>query len=292
MKTIKRSAIAAVACATSLAMLAIPATAGAQTETKTFTGDGLTFVDLGQADPYPRDLQVSGVRGLITDLGLSFDGFSDDRPSDADTLLVGPDGKSVTPVSDAGGTTPVAGLDFTFQDGTTPFSLAGPLISGTFQPTDYDPNEPMNAPAPTPPFGTTLSQFEGTDANGTWRLFGFSDFFDGDTDGSLSGWTLTITSQPPTVDLTASKQKLKGKVKVTATSNVDTTLVLAGGVKANSTELNAGVETLVSAQLTKKTKKRLAGKLAKGKKAKLSVTGSATDVTQAVATDSAKVKFK
>jgi hypothetical protein len=170
--------------------------------------------------------------------------------------------------------------------------MAGPLISGTFQPTDYDPNEAMNAPAPAPPFGTTLAQFSGINANGTWRLFGFSDFFDGDTDGSLSGWTLTITSRPPTVDLTAAKQKLKGKVKVTASSNVDTTLVLTGGVKANSTALQAGSKTVIKAKLAKKTKKRLAGKLADGKKASLKVTASATDVTDAVAKDTAKVKFK
>lgn len=277
---------------TVIAMVAMTGTAGAQTETKTFNGSGLSFQDLGQADPYPRDIQVSGVRGLITDLGLKFDNFSSDRPADVDTLLVGPDGKSLTPISDAGGTTPVGGLDWTFQDGTTPFSMAGPLISGTFQPTDYDPNEPMNAPAPAPPFGTTLSQYKGTNANGTWRLFGFTDFFDGDSDGSLSGWTLTITSKPPTVDVTASKQKLGGKVKVTATSNVDTTFVLSGGVKANSTQLKADTKTVVKAKLNKKTKKRLAAKLADGQKAKLNVTGSATDVTDAVAKDSVKVKFK
>lgn len=274
-----------------IAALGMTGTAAAQTETKAFTSQNVTFPDIGNANPYPRTLEVSGVRGLVTQLGLKYDGFSSDRPVDIDTLLVAPDGKTLVPISDAGGATGVAGLDFTFQDGAAPFTAAGPLTSGTFQPTDFDPLEPWNAPAPAPPFGTTLAQFNGINANGTWRLFAFSDFVDGDSDGSLSNFELTITSELPTLTLKAKKQKLKGKVKVTATGNSDGTLSLSGGVKASTAQLKAGVPTVVKAKLKKSVRKSLAAKLARGaKKAKVVVKGSFTDVTATTASSKVKVK--
>ena len=59
-----------------------------------------------------------------------------------------------------------------------------------------DPNHPEDlypAPAPDPPWGSTLSVFNGTNPNGTWSLYIVDDYngFDGYIEG---GWCLTINT--------------------------------------------------------------------------------------------------
>lgn len=48
------------------------------------------------------------------------------------------------------------------------------IWSGTYEPTAYGVRPNMPAPAPVPN-ATTLSAFNGTDPNGTWKLFVYDD---------------------------------------------------------------------------------------------------------------------
>jgi hypothetical protein len=71
------------------------------------------------------------------------------------------------------------------------------LQSGTFRPT-YDPADSViafNAPAPSADGNAALSVFDGSNPNGTWRLFVQDDFGPGDS-GSIAGdWALGITAE-------------------------------------------------------------------------------------------------
>ncbi|MFF2290439.1 hypothetical protein [Peribacillus butanolivorans] len=50
-----------------------------------------------------------------------------------------------------------------------------PIVSGTYRPTNIGVSDVLTAPAPAPPYGSTLSVFDGTNPNGTWSLFVFDD---------------------------------------------------------------------------------------------------------------------
>jgi uncharacterized repeat protein (TIGR02543 family) len=51
------------------------------------------------------------------------------------------------------------------------------------------------APAPAPPYGQTLSVHNGTDPNGTWSLYTFTDTWG--QYAAQTGWTLTLTTPDP-----------------------------------------------------------------------------------------------
>jgi hypothetical protein len=71
------------------------------------------------------------------------------------------------------------------------------LVSGTFQPTNYDFTafpDTFAAPAPTnPTHGSALAVFNGTDPNGTWRLF-IRNQGTVETGALNGGWGLRITA--------------------------------------------------------------------------------------------------
>ena len=68
----------------------------------------------------------------------------------------------------------------------------GPLVSGTFKPTNIGAGDVFPVPAPAPTGGSALSVFTGTNPNGTWNLW-VDDQFAPDG-GSLSGWCLNVVS--------------------------------------------------------------------------------------------------
>src|SRR6185503_10065674 len=67
---------------------------------------------------------------------------------------------------------------------------AGPLVSGTFKPSDFAPADTFPAPASAPSGGSALSAFTATNPNGTWSLYVVDDTT-GDS-GTLVGWCLDI----------------------------------------------------------------------------------------------------
>jgi hypothetical protein len=293
----KMALTAAVAGAAAVAILAAFASA-AKAETKAFTQmQDITIYDLDQMEPTPSSLEVAGMRGTITKVVLGLQDLSVNRPPDLDLLLVAPDGKTVVPMSDLGAATAVSDLDIAFDDDApNPPSQGGLLTSGTYDPSDpFDPDEPTGTVfgAPQPPYGHTMAALAGGSPNGSWRLFGFEDLFNGGgAVGGIDDWSIQITTIEPDVTLTAKKQKLTGKVKLLATSNVDGSLGLTGGVKAKTVELVGGVPTSLKAKLTKKTRKALVAKLENRKTAKAPVSGVFTDASDTTDTAQVKVKVK
>lgn len=160
----------------------------------------------GQAVPYPSNIFVTGLSGQVTEVSASLRGVSHTEPQDLDVLLSGPTpATNVILLSDAGGQAQVSDLDLVFDDeaaGAAPT----PLTSGTFRPTDLDPDAQVDAfPAPAPSLSgaTALSTFDGASANGTWSLWVVDDAT-GDTGSISDGWCLTITSQSPTTTVLTS----------------------------------------------------------------------------------------
>ena len=110
-------------------------------------------------------------------------------------------------MSDVGGTTQVANVFLTFQDSSPAFLPdAGPLMTGTFKPTNIGDDESFPAPAPGgPPTGTTLSAFNGINANGVWSLYVLDD--NGNNAGSIGGgWGILISTDASACSLNFSRR--------------------------------------------------------------------------------------
>jgi hypothetical protein len=123
-------------------------------------------------------------------------------------------------MADVGGTSsnPISNVNLIFDDAASgAIPDQGPLVSGTYQPirgTDHTGScqTPASFPAPAPagPYGSpSLSVFNGSDPNGTWKLYVIDDTR-GDT-GSITGWSLDIsTTTVPTTPTTKSDCKKGG----------------------------------------------------------------------------------
>lgn len=159
-------------------------------------GDGAR----GRATPYSSVITTSGLTGAITDVKVTLTNVNHLNPDDLDILLIAPSGKRILLLSDAGGTTDVVNATITFDDAaaaTVPD--AGPLVAGTFKPTDFGTGDTMpDFPGPYPnsaTAGTTTlaSVFDGTEPNGAWQLVVVDDATT--SDGSImGGWSIDVTA--------------------------------------------------------------------------------------------------
>lgn len=145
----------------------------------------------GSATPYPSIISISGFSGAITDVNVTLHGLTHTFPTDLDILLVGPAGQSVLLMSDVGGGSDLDNATLTFDDQAAS-SVPNPIVAGTYKPTNVGNGDNIPAPAPSGPWGTQLSVFNGNYANGSWRLFVFDDGLF--ADGSIDGWSLAINS--------------------------------------------------------------------------------------------------
>ena len=180
---------------------ALPLAPSAPSATATFTNPapitipaGAPPASSGPASPYPSSLVVSNLTGFVQFVSVTLHGLSHSFPDDVDVLLVGPQGQNLVLMSDTGGSSDAPGVTLSFHDGA-PALLAdeGALESGTYRPTNIGGDDPFPAPAPTPSPATSLSVFNGTEPNGTWRLYIVDD--NGVDFGSLAGgWSLTIAT--------------------------------------------------------------------------------------------------
>jgi subtilisin-like proprotein convertase family protein len=153
----------------------------------------INIVGTGTADPYPSQIVVSGYSGSITRATVTLSNFSHLSPDDVDIMVVGPDGRRIVLMSDAGGTTEAGGIDLTFDDNAaSAIPDSGALASGTYRPADYEPGEVFPAPAPSgAPTGSTLNAFYGGVPNGIWRLYILNE--NGTSFGSIAGtWSVTL----------------------------------------------------------------------------------------------------
>jgi hypothetical protein len=72
------------------------------------------------------------------------------------------------------------------------------LVTGTYKPTDLaGATDTFGGTAPAAPYATTLSAFNNSNPNGTWRLFVRDNLAGGgSTTGSIASWNLIITPRP------------------------------------------------------------------------------------------------
>jgi len=212
---------------------------------------------LGKADPYPSNINVSGLAGVITDVNVSLFGIDVTREDDLDILLAGPLGQSVIVMSDTCGNTG-GPFDFTFDDeaaGPLPDSDGGdlvPCVSGTYQPSNYvggtDP-DPFDAPAPGGA-SAALSVFDGTVPNGTWSLYVMDDR-SGSVGAITGGWSLTITTTDvviePGAGVITAADVLRAQAPLCADLSGDTNPVVRAVIPAG-TVTNGGVYCRVLAE--------------------------------------------
>ncbi len=170
--------------------------AGGSINTNANTGN-LPIPAVGKAIPYPSTNTVFGITGLVEKVTVTFSGFSHTYPEDLDILLVGPSGQSVVLMSGAGGSQHATNVTITFDDNSSmPLPDQSQIQSGTYKPSWYIPALGLESPAPPPPYGDTLSVFNGTSPNGDWKLYIY-DVEDGDEGNLSSGWRLHIMAGQP-----------------------------------------------------------------------------------------------
>ena len=195
-----------------------------------------TSYAVGQANPYPSSIAVSGMSGTITDVRVTLINLTHTFPDDLGFLLVGPTGAQVVLQSDVGGSIVVNNLTYTFDDSATSgIPNSGPIASGSYKPTSVDKdNDLFPTPAPSPPYNQTApggsstlnGVFSGTNPNGPWKLFAVDNFI-GNSGAINGGWTLQITTNATagTVQLSASSYTVgegAGSIVIPVTRSGDT----------------------------------------------------------------------
>jgi hypothetical protein len=159
-----------------------------------------------QAAAYPSTIEVGGLSGTITRVGITLKGFSHQNPSSVRVLLVGPSGGDgpLVALLDDPSAVPVSNIDLSFDDGgpelPTPPSTT-PLASGTYRPfsTGLEACGTFGPSAPKENDGLCyhdpLGAFAGQSPNGTWSLYVYHSVSTlTDETGSIAGWCLDITT--------------------------------------------------------------------------------------------------
>jgi subtilisin-like proprotein convertase family protein len=179
-------------------------------ETSFSNTGSINIPDVGTASPYPSTISVSGINGAIGKLTVTVNNLSHSLKSDLDMMLVGPNGQSVILMSDVSPNLST----ITFDDAGEPLVptprpkppangnsvgntnvSATPTDSRTYQPTNKDSNDKFPNLPPVSGVGTSLSIFNGSSPNGTWKLYVVDDA--GRDSGRIAGgWRLTIRVDP------------------------------------------------------------------------------------------------
>jgi subtilisin-like proprotein convertase family protein len=157
----------------------------------------------GQSDPYPAQIVVSNVAGVVTNLKVTLTGITHTFPDDIDILLMSPSGKGLILMADAGGglANGLNNVTITLDDAAaTVIPDTNKITAGSYRCGNYaagwDPFPQYQFSAnPLIPFGvytnnTTLAAFNGENPNGIWSLYVVDDS-SGDV-GTIKGWSLNI----------------------------------------------------------------------------------------------------
>jgi PKD repeat protein/subtilisin-like proprotein convertase family protein len=148
----------------------------------------------GIAAPYPSNITVSGLPNIIFNVRVHLYNINHTRPDDIDILLVGPMGKNLIIMSDAGGSLNLENVGLSFDDtASNPLPDSTQIVSGIYQPTNYGSGDTFPTPAPTPSTDTQLAIFNSENPNGVWSLYVYDDLASqtGNIDG---GWCLEISA--------------------------------------------------------------------------------------------------
>jgi subtilisin family serine protease/subtilisin-like proprotein convertase family protein len=159
-----------------------------------YSPTAITIPDSGAATPYPSAINVSGMSGTISKVTVTLRNMTHEWARDVDILLVSPTGQNVILMSDVGGGYALNNVTLTVSDdASATFPAPGQILSGTYQPRDYEPGDVFPAPAPAGPYATAMSAFNGQSPNGAWSLYVFDD---GANDQGVitGGWGLTVTT--------------------------------------------------------------------------------------------------
>ena len=227
---IRRLAVTAAAALTAVAVGASGASAATYTNSAP-----VSLPQQGIATPYPSQITVTGHTAPITDLNVTFNGFTHPAPGDLQgPVLVGPGGQGLLLMACVGGDGGPTGaannatLKIDDSSGIRLPVFPNAPTSGTYKPTNNCPSNPSipspgpltNYANPGPGAGgaATLAQvFNGSSANGVWSLFVNDGFIGGGTGQFAGGWSLEISPDPGTAKKKkCKKKKKKGKGKAAA----------------------------------------------------------------------------
>lgn len=154
------------------------------------------------ASLYPSAKVVSGLTGTITKVTVALNQIRHYAFEDARLVLVAPDGTAVMlwgvdPSGDAA--TFISPTDIVIDDdGATEIPRQAAIPTGIYKPTTESGVEAEQLPgtSPTQPYGTQLSDFNGIDPNGSWKLFAyhrnFYTVFSFENAVVLGGWDIEI----------------------------------------------------------------------------------------------------
>src|SRR5437667_8638798 len=92
----------------------------------------ITIPDFGASTPYPSQIEVSGLRGAVSNVTADLYGIGHDFYGDIDILLVGPRGQNVLLMSDACDTCPARGVNLSFQDDMMALPSICPVSNTTY----------------------------------------------------------------------------------------------------------------------------------------------------------------
>jgi subtilisin-like proprotein convertase family protein len=163
-----------------------------------FSNPGLiTIPDFSVANPYPSTILVQGLFPQVSKVTVTLNQLQHTAMGDLQVLLVGPQNQNVMLMGLVGAEWPV-NATLTFDD-AAPSGIHGngSPASGNYQPTRTFVMT-MQSPAPLDfptSYGTTLSVFNGTNPNGTWKLF-VQDMLQYDSGDIAGGWSMEITTVP------------------------------------------------------------------------------------------------
>ena len=265
----------------------------AQAAEQSFVQSAPTQIVFGPANPYPSVVAVADVTDPVTKVTVTFNSLFHQQADNIDALLVGPKGQNVMLMSDAGGSGAVN--DTIVFDDDAISGLQIPINTGTFKPTNLGDDEFLGAPAPNPPFGSTLSQFEGLNPNGAWSLF-IQDATAIDN-GSLQSWSVNLTTEkgadpgePLVLNLAAKKQKLKRKLTLNVNATENGTLTFTGKARGSANVVVG--DNKVNARIDPGAFKKARAKLEDGKKAKLEIAATLKGESGTSVDDAVKVKLK
>ena len=162
------------------------------------TTTGFAIADPGIANRYPAEFEVIGLKGQITKVTAQLNDVAHSWPEDLDVLLVGPTGRTVLLMSDAGGpfSTLYDSRRIIFDDDAAAVLPTGEFPSGTYRPSDYQVGDSFPRTAPLGPYAS-LAEFKCTNPNGIWKLFVVDDSNPGFAGGILGGFSLNVTSGSP-----------------------------------------------------------------------------------------------
>lgn len=213
----------------------------------------------GPATPYPSNITVSGLAGLVTKVQVVFHGLTHGALNDVDALVVAPTGQNLVVMSDVGAPNTLTtsnNATLTFDDSAAGVVPSGSVPTGSYRPSSDGGADAFPAPAPAPSAQTTLAgAFTGVAPNGTWQLF-IVDDTSGDLGTMSGGWSLVITTEQAavatttTVTTSGTPSKTGDPVTFTATVTAGGSPVTTGSVSftADNAALGPAVALNASGQ--------------------------------------------